>query len=371
MKKSDDIVIVGSYRTPITKATKGGLAHMKNNEILYEHLKNTLQKINLSPDQIDYVCLGNVLSEMNGTIDARHACLRANIPIHVPVMTVNRECASGLESFEIAKNMVLLNKYKVCLVGGFESMTCHSIPKGNLNDHGDNKMAAGCLLSMIETADKLAADFNLQREQIDLYAYESHHKAFTSVESGLFKNEILPIKNVESDDCVRMPNLEKIKSLKTIYPSGSTTAGNASQLSDGCSLAFIMKRETAEALKLPIQGTFVDYLAVGVDPSIMGIGPAVVIPKILERNQLGISEIDMFEVNEAFSSQALYCKEILGVPNAKWNTRGGSIGLGHPVGCTGARLVSTLLNNLYPAQTGIISLCAGTGHGAAALIRKE
>lgn len=367
---TDDIVIVGSYRTPITKAKKeGGMAHLKNNEILFDHLVNTLGKVNISPEKIDYVCIGNVLSEMNGTIDARHACLRAGIPVNVPVMTVNRQCASGLESFETAKNMLLLKKCKVALVGGFESMSTHEIPVGNINDHDDSESAKGCLLTMIQTSDRVASSFKLTREEIDNYAYQSHCKAFKSLSNNSFEREILPFKDVKQDNCIRKPDREKMKTLRTCYEGGVTTAANASQLSDGCSLALLMTRETANDLGLEIMGIFVDYFVVGVEPSIMGVGPSEAIPELLKRNNLKIENVELFEINEAFASQALYCQRKLGIPDERLNVKGGSLAIGHPVGCSGARLVSTLLHSLEKGY-GVVSLCAGTGHGVAALIKK-
>lgn len=369
-KKPDDIVIVGSYRTPLTKAKRGGLSSLKNNEIIYEHLKNTLNKIKLSPKMIDYVFLGNALSELNGTVDAKHGCLRANIKVETPILTVNRQCASGLESFEIVKNMIELNKIEIGLVGGFESMTTHELPLGNINDHGDSEIAEGCKLSMLEASERLAKVYGLNREEIDDFAYKSHMKAFEANKNSKFVNEILPVGDVKSDDCIRAPDRAKIGSLKPVLENGVTTAANACQLADGCSLALLMKRKVAEKLNLEIQGRFVDYLVVGVDPSIMGIGPAEVVPKLLRKHNLKVSDISAFEINEAFGAQALYCMKSIGIPEEKFNVNGGSIALGHPLGCTGARLVSTILN-VMDKGLGVVSLCAGTGHGAAALIIKE
>lgn len=370
-KSQDDVVIVGAYRTAITKAKRGAFSHLKNNEILYEHLRNTLEKIGIAPSLIDYVCLGNVLSEMNGTVDARHACLRAGLSIETPVMTVNRQCASGLETYDLIKNMILLDKIEIGLAGGFESMTMHALPLGDINDHGDSEMAKGCLLSMIETAEKIASVYGLSREAIDDFAFESHARAFNAVKNKHFSDEILPLLGISTDDCVRDTSRERMASCRTVSENGTVTAANASQLSDGCALGLLMKRKTAEKYNLKIQGVFIDYAVVGVDPSVMGIGPAVAVPRLLKQNDLGNQNISAFEINEAFGSQALYCQKMLGIPCEKLNIKGGSIAYGHPLGCTGARLVCTLLNNLAAGELGVVSLCTGTGHGVAALILKE
>lgn len=274
-----------------------------------------------------------------------------------------REAEANLSPLKNSRGEARAN---CCNIRGANSCSASPVK----NSRNVREAARGCKFSMIETADILANRFGLKRDEIDDFAYSSHERAFNSIKNGLFRNEILPLNGVSEDDCVRNPDRAKMSTLKPVLETGSTTAANASQLSDGCSLAFLMKRRTAERLNLEIQGVFVDYAVVGVDPSVMGVGPAFAIPKLLEKNNLTVEDISVFEINEAFGSQALYCQKLLGIPREKLNRKGGSIALGHPLGCTGARLVSTLLNGLH-SGLGVVSLCAGTGHGVAALIKKE
>lgn len=251
------------------------------------------------------------------------------------------------------------------------------------------KKAADCLIPMGKTSENVAERFGVNRQRQDEFAVESHLKAFKSQTEKLFEQEIVPVQTVikdekigswseivvAQDDGIRGGTTpEQLGRLRPSFKeSGSTTAGNSSQISDGAAAVLLMKRKTAKRLTLPILAKFVDFTVAGVAPDIMGIGPAVAIPQLMNRNNLAIEQIDVFEINEAFASQAAYCIDVLKIAPAKVNINGGAIALGHPLGCTGARQIATLLPLLrrHGARRGVVSMCIGSGMGAAALIENE
>jgi acetyl-CoA acyltransferase 1 len=275
--------------------------------------------------------------------------------------------------------------YDIGIAGGVESMTAHYGPQA-LNMNVSEKIlayqpAADCLLPMGMTSENVAAQFNVTKEKQDLFALDSHKKAAAAQERGLFKEEIIPVPtgdgnaSVDTDDGIRREiSLEGLQKLRPVFKeNGTTTAGNASQVSDGAAAVLLMKRKTAEKLGLPIQAKFVSYSVAGVPPNIMGIGPAVAIPEALKQASLKTGDVDIFELNEAFASQAVYCIEKLKLDYKKVNPKGGAIALGHPLGCTGARQIATLLPELrrQKKRIGVVSMCIGTGMGAAAVIENE
>jgi len=252
----------------------------------------------------------------------------------------------------------------------------------------DHPLAAQCLNSMGETSEKVAERFGVTREKQDTLAVKSHAKAVNAIKKGLFKDEIVPVKTIVKDENGNEKevivsqdegpregtNLEGLGKLKAAFrKGGSTTAGNASQVSDGAAAVLLMRRSEAERLKVPIIGVFRGFKVAGLAPEIMGIGPALAIPELLKDTGLSIKDIDIFEINEAFGSQAVYCVEKLGIPEERLNPLGGAIALGHPLGCTGARQVATLLHQLRRTgqKTGICSMCIGTGMGAAGLFEAQ
>jgi len=278
---------------------------------------------------------------------------------------------------------------------GVESMTLGgnpsdpaNIPPMDMSAIFENPVAANCLQPMGITSENVAEKYGVSREKQDALAVRSHAKALNAIKKGLFKDEIVPVKTIVKDaegnetevvvdtdegprEGTTMEGLGKLKS--AFKKGGSTTAGNASQVSDGAAAVLLMRRSEAERLKMPIIGVFRGYKVTGVPPEIMGIGPAVAIPELLKDTGLSMKDIDIFEINEAFGSQAAYCVEVLGVPEEKLNPLGGAIALGHPLGCTGARQVGTLLHQLRRTKqkTGIVSMCIGTGMGAAGLFEAQ
>jgi acetyl-CoA acyltransferase 1 len=243
-----------------------------------------------------------------------------------------------------------------------------------------NPTAKACLLPMGVTSENVAEKFKVSRETQDKFALESHLRAFKAQQQGLFKDEIVPVKLasgkiVDADDGIRgNATLEALAKLKPVFSEhGTTTPGNASQVSDGAAAVLLMRRSKAQQLNLPILGRMLGYAVAGVPPEIMGVGPAYAIPKVLQQVGLTKHDISIFEINEAFASQAVYCVQHLGLDPQKVNPSGGAIALGHPLGCTGARQVSTLLYNLKRRgeRYGVISMCIGTGMGAAAVFEAE
>lgn len=236
-----------------------------------------------------------------------------------------------------------------------------------------------CLIPMGVTSENVVQAYNLQRTKLDQFAVESHQKAARAQAAGKFVNEIIPVPNggiwITKDDGIRpKTNMKILSKLKPVFKeNGVTTAGNSSQTTDGAAAVLLMKRAEAQRRGLPILGVWRGYAVKGVPPKIMGIGPAVAIPAVLEQCQLQISDIDIFELNEAFASQATWCRDELGIPPHKVNPNGGAIALGHPLGCTGARQIATLLSEMHRERKryGVVSMCIGTGMGAAAVIEVE
>lgn len=303
-------------------------------------------------------------------------------------MAVNRQCSSGLQAVASAAAGIQNGYYEIAIAGGVESMSLNYGPQA-LDQNVSEKImafppAADCLIPMGITSENVAEKFKISRQKQDQFAVASHKKAAAAQAKGLFKEEILPVtveddngesKTIDKDDGIRPDvSIEALSKLKTVFrDDGTTTAGNSSQVSDGAAAVLLMKRKTAEGLKLPILGKFVAFTVAGVPPNIMGIGPAVAIPAVLERAGISLKDIGIIELNEAFASQAVYCIEELGLSLDLVNPKGGAIALGHPLGCTGARQIATLLPELQRQRKrlGLISMCIGTGMGAAAIIENE
>jgi len=282
--------------------------------------------------------------------------------------------------------------YEIGIAAGVEHMSTkidNSGPDFAVSPNvASNKLAKDCLLSMGQTSENVSERYGISREKQDLFGSESHRKAVQAQKEGRFKNEIVPIKTkivdkegkekeitVTKDEGPRAGSTpEVLAKLKPAFKKdGKSTAGNSSQVSDGAAAVLVMKRSKANELKLPIKGVFRGYAVAGVAPDVMGIGPAFAIPPALEKAKLKISDIDVYEINEAFASQAVYCVEKLGIPIEKVNPNGGAIALGHPLAMTGARQIATLLNelHLFKKRYGVVSMCIGSGMGAAGVFEVE
>ncbi|KAG6939159.1 acetyl-CoA acyltransferase 1, partial [Chelydra serpentina] len=385
--EQDDVVVVHGLRTPIAKAKRGGFKDTTPDELLSAVMTAVLSDVNLSPEKVGDICVGNVLQPGAGAFTARVAQFLSGIPETVPLSCVNRQCSSGLQAVINIAGGIRNGSYDIGLAGGVESMSLRNV--GNPGDVSsrmmDNSKARDCLIPMGMTSENVAERFGISRKKQDDFAMASQQKAVRAQQMGLFKNEIIPVRTTVKDDQGNQKTitvlqdegirpsttLEGLAKLKPAFKeNGSTTAGNSSQVSDGAAAVLLAKRSKAAQLGLPVLGVLKSYAVVGVPPDVMGIGPAYAIPVALEKAGLTVNDIDIYEINEAFASQVVYCVEKLGIPKEKVNPLGGAIALGHPLGCTGARQVVTLLNELKrrgKRAYGVVSMCIGTGMGAAAV----
>lgn len=391
-KNDNDIVIVSALRTALGRAKKGGLKDTYVEDMLATVLKATVDRTKIDPAIIGDICVGTVLGGGSQRANAcRIASFFAGIPETVPVHIINRQCSSGLQAIAHVAANIKAGHYDVGVAAGVESMSLSAFQwEGSMNPKVFmNQKAKDCLLPMGITSENVAAKWKVSREQQDKLAVASHQKAAKAIKEGKFKDEIVPItvkvkdpktgqeKEVvfDTDDGVRPETtLEGLGKLKAVFQKGgSTTAGNASQVTDGAAAVLLMTRAHAKKLGLPIQGVFRSFAVAGVDPAVMGIGPAAAIPEALKKANLTVDDIDVFEINEAFASQAFMSVSTLNIPWEKVNPNGGAIALGHPLGCTGARMTATLLNELKrrKARFGVVSMCIGSGMGAAGIFEWE
>jgi len=414
-----DAVIVQAVRSPLCRARKGGLADLPPSSLLTAVLQGVLLKEPQSPDRqqpdaylvppedVQDVCVGNVLSPPTAAVSFRMASLASGLPHSASISTVNRQCSSGLQSISNIAHAIQCGSIDVGIGAGVESMSYNPMHElyekfppevdwEKMQSCG-NKEVMDCLIPMGVTSENVAKKFDLDRRTLDEFAAKSHEKAAKAREQGKFKAEIVPISDCSEDDGIRpSTTADKLSRLKPVFDkkNGSTTAGNSSQLTDGAAAVLLMSRQKAMERNLPIMGVWKSYAVEGVPPKIMGVGPVYAIPSALKKASLTKDDIDLFEINEAFASQAYYSVLELGLDADKVNPNGGAIALvsldriffalfstlstqyfskGHPLGCTGARLVVTLLHELRREnkRRGVVSMCIGTGMGAAAVIERE
>uniref|UniRef100_A0AAV1TI51 acetyl-CoA C-acyltransferase n=1 Tax=Peronospora matthiolae TaxID=2874970 RepID=A0AAV1TI51_9STRA len=394
--KDEDVVIVSALRTPITKARRGAFKDTTPDVLLSHVFQAVLNQANVSPHLVGDVVVGNVLQPGAGAAMARMAQLAAGMPYTVPLHVLNRQCSSGLQAVATVVAAIKANYYDIGIAAGVECMSLAGKSDAkdvfaasiNWTHVGAVQDAMDCTVPMGMTSENVAETYGITRAQQDELAALSHAKAALAQANGWFDNEITSVTTsvkdkdgqdqpivVSQDDGVRADTTrENLAKLRPVFKEGgSTTAGNSSQVSDGAAAVLLVRRSVAKKMGLPILGRFVSYAVAGVPPALMGIGPAVAIPEALQKAGLTQDEIDVFEINEAFASQTAYCIEKLGIPIDKVNPKGGAIALGHPLGCTGARQVSTLLYELKRKNQryGVISMCIGTGMGAAAVFERE
>lgn len=383
----EDVLVVHGRRSAVGKAKRGAFKDTTPDELLSAVMTAVLTDVGLSADKLGDVCVGNVLQPGAGAVMARVAHFLSGFPETVPVYTVNRQCSSGLQAVFNIAGAIRSRSIDLGLACGVESMSLRGMgDPGDLSSRlTDNDKARDCLIPMGITSENVAEKFGVSREKQDAFALSSQQKAARAQSTGAFDQEIVPVTTrfvdnegkerevtVTKDDGIRagttLAGLQKLR--PAFKPDGSTTAGNSSQVSDGAAAVLLGRRSVVEALGLPVLGVLRASAVVGVPPDLMGIGPAFAIPAALQQAGLTVADIDVFEINEAFASQAVYCVEKLGIPLEKVNPNGGAIALGHPLGCTGARQVVTLLNELKRRGRrayGVVSMCIGTGMGAAAV----
>ncbi|XP_034930726.1 3-ketoacyl-CoA thiolase 2, peroxisomal [Populus alba] len=389
----DDVVIVAAYRTPQCKSKRGGFKDTHADDLLAPVLKALIEKTNLDPREVGDIVVGSVLAPgSQRASECRMAAFYAGFPETVPIRTVNRQCSSGLQAVADVAASIKAGFYEIGIGAGLESMTINQMSwDGDVNPKLKNfQKAQDCLLPMGVTSENVAHRFGVTRQEQDQAAVDSHRKAAAATASGRFKDEIIPVATkivdpktgdekpivVSVDDGIRPEtSVAGLGKLKAVFKKdGTTTAGNSSQISDGAGAVLLMKRSVAVHKGLPILGVFRTFAAVGVDPAIMGVGPAVAIPAAVKAAGLELEDIDLFEINEAFASQFVYCRKKLELDPQKINVNGGAMAIGHPLGATGARCVATLLHEMKrrgrDCRFGVVSMCIGTGMGAAAVFER-
>ncbi|XP_042063604.1 3-ketoacyl CoA thiolase 1, peroxisomal-like [Salvia splendens] len=389
----DGIVIVAAYRTAICKAKRGGFKDTLPDDLLATVLKALIDRTNINPAEIGDIVVGTVLAPgSQRAIECRMAAFYAGFPDSVPLRTVNRQCSSGLQAVADVAAFIKAGYYDIGIAAGLESMSVNNVDLLKSDNPKIEKFtqARDCLLPMGITSENVAERFGVTREEQDQAAVVSHQRAAAAIAAGKFKDEIVPVSTklvdpktgevkpfiISVDDGVRpTTNMRALAKLKPAFKSnGTTTAGNASQVSDGAGAVLLMKRSLAMQKGLPILGVFRSFAAVGVEPGVMGVGPAVAIPAAVKSAGLKLKDIDLYEINEAFASQYVYCCKKLNLDTDKVNVNGGAMALGHPLGATGARCVATILNEMKrrgkDCRFGVISMCIGSGMGAAAVLER-
>lgn len=388
-------MILSALRTPVTKAKKGGLSKLYPEELLYNVLKGSIDRSKVDPSLVDDILVGAVLQTLGGQKASALAAKAAGFPVKTTINTVNRQCASSAQAFSYLAASIRSGDIDFGIAAGVESMTHDYFPHRGIPTRiyepfkkQASSEAQNVLMPMGITSENVASKYNISRKDQDEFALKSQQKAFKATESGHFLKEIIPVearvseegepeeyKTISKDDGVRgNVTLDKLSTLKPAFSeTGTTTAGNASQISDGASAVILTTRENAEKNGLKPIAKFIGSSVAGVESHLMGMGPAAAIPKLLNRFDLTKDDIDIFELNEAFASQSLYCIRELGLDEAKVNPYGGAIALGHPLGATGGRVISTLINGLKTQgkQLGVVSMCTSTGQGYAGLFVNE
>ncbi|HEY5924341.1 MAG TPA: thiolase family protein [Kofleriaceae bacterium] len=383
-----DIVIAEAVRSAVGRGHKGLLATKRPDELAADVIRGLMARVPQAKGQIDDVMLGCAMPEgEQGLNVARLISLLADLGIDVPAQTINRFCSSGLQAIATAAGSILFGTNDVVLAGGVESMTYVPMTGFHLSASPElmDKLP-GANTPMGITAENVAKRFNVTRQQQDEFAYKSQMKAKAALEKGAFKDEIVPVRALAYDGGNRVykdftvdelprpeTTLEGLAKLPPAFAQGgSVTAGNSSPISDGAAACLVMTRDKASQLGIKPLGVFRAFVTVGVDPEIMGIGPLPAVQKLLKKTNLSINDIDVFEVNEAFASQSVYCARELGIPEDRLNVNGGAIALGHPLGCTGAKLTASALYELRRrgGRYAIVTMCIGGGQGAAGLFER-
>ncbi len=381
-----DIIIAEAVRSAVGRAKKGSLVNRRPDELMGEVVRGLLKRVpQVKPDMVGDIIIGCAMPEgEQGLNIARIAGVLADLPIEMSAMTINRFCSSGLQAIASAAGAICFGQEEIVIAGGVESMSM--VPMGGFHLTYSPELMEKCPTAatpMGITAENVAQKFDISREKQDAFAVKCQQKAAAAVKAGKFKDEIVPVTGLKFKDGERVPFVfdeeelprgdtteEGLAKLKPSFAvKGTATPGNSSPLSDGAAAAMVMTKEKADELGIKPLGYFRSFVSVGVDPAIMGIGPIPAIRKLLEKNKLKIEDIDLYEINEAFAAQATYVQDELGIPDDKLNVNGGAIALGHPLGCTGAKLTATALHELKRrgGKYALVTMCIGTGMGAAGI----
>ena len=390
-------VIVDSVRTGLAKSFRGGFNMTRPDEMLAHIINATLERNpNLPPDAVEDIIMGCGNPEgAQGHNIGRNAAVLSNLPITTGGTTINRYCSSGMQSISMAASQIMAGCYETVLAGGAETISMMQ-GKQNMDNFVNERLAEkspGIYYPMGMTAEVVAKRYNVSREAQDEYALESQMRTAAAQQAGAYDDEIIPMETkmllmnketgdskeidycVEKDECNRPETtLEGLASLKPVFDpeNGSVTAGNSSQLSDGASVTLVMAEDKALELGLKPLAYFRGFTTMGCEPDEMGIGPVFSVPKLLNNYNLSMDDIDIWELNEAFAVQVVYCRDKLGIPMEKLNLDGGSISIGHPFGMTGSRQVGHIVRQLHShdKQFGVVTMCIGGGMGASGLFER-
>ncbi|MFN8449764.1 MAG: acetyl-CoA C-acyltransferase [Anaerolineae bacterium] len=387
-----EAVIVAAARTAVGKSKKGVTRNARSDDMAAAVIEDVMRQTagKLDPYEIDDVIIGCAMPEgSQGLNFARVIALRAGLPVEIPGQTVNRFCSSGLQTIATAAERIIANGADVIIAGGAETMSL--VPMTGFKISPNPYMAANepeVYMSMGHTAEHVADEYNVTREDMDKFAYESHQKAARATDAGLFRGEIVPfeveetyvndagevitekVMLTEDEHLRRDTSLDGLAKLKPVFKQGGrVTAGNSSPLSDGAAAVIVMEAGKAAQLGLKPLARFVGFNVAGVRPEVMGIGPIAAVPRLLKRQGMAQDDIDLIELNEAFASQSLAVIRHLELDPDKVNVNGGAIALGHPLGCTGAKLTVQLINEMKrrSSKYGMVTMCIGGGMGAAGI----
>ena len=388
------VYIISAVRTAVGRAYKGSLKDTRPDDLGAIAIRGAMERVpNLDPAQVDDVIFGCAMPEgEQGMNVARICALKAGLPDSVPAMTINRFCSSGLQSIALAAERIMAGFADIIVAGGTESMTM--VPMGG-NKPSFNpeimEVRPEVFMPMGLTAEQVVRKYKVTREDQDEFAYRSHMRALAAVRDGKFKEEIVPVKTIffsvqnggkpvlreiifEVDEGPRADTtLEALAKLKPAFdPKGTVTAGNSSQMSDGAAAAVVVSEKAMKALAAEPLARFLGFAVAGVSPEIMGIGPVKAVPKLMKKLRIKQTRVDLYELNEAFAAQALPVIRELHLDPDRVNVNGGAIALGHPLGCTGAKLTATLLHEMKRrnASLGVVTMCIGGGMGAAGLFER-